>query len=521
MILRSRNALNTIPLPLLLLTVASLRLPAQPVITSQPTDQTVAIGGNAMFSVVATGAGPLTYQWQFNGTNLPNNIITTVAGGGIGNGNSGNGGPATNASLNSPQGLAMDASGSLFVADIGNSIIRKIDTNGIITRVAGKLNTTTYSGDGGAATNAGLSNPYGVAVDSQGNLFISDRGHNVIRKVDTNGIITTIAGIGPNSGTSGDGGAATNAYLNIPNGLAIDSVGNLYIADDAFTRVRRVDTNGIITRVAGGGGNVNDGGQATNAFIASANGLSLDPAGNIFISGGTAVRKIDTNGIITTVAGRISQPFGFSGDGGAATNAQLNLPYFTASDSADRLFIADSNNHRVRLVDSNGIINTMVGNGSLGFSGDGGPATNAALSTPSGVVFDSAGNLLIADNNRIRKVAFGGMPTRTLSNVGKNNAGSYQVIVTSPSGSVTSSVAMLLLPPQIQANDSSFGVQSNFFGFNLTGISNQVVVIEASTNLAASSWVALQTNILGTNAFYFSDSQWTNYPGRFYRLRSP
>ena len=184
-----------------------------------------------------------------------NGIITTVAGNGSNSryGYSGDGGPAINASLNEPFGVAVDASGNLFIADSGNNVIRKVDPNGIITTVAGNYSTgESHGGDGGAATNASLYNPCGVAVDAAGNLFIADTFNGRIRKVDTNGIITTVAGNGTN-GYSGDGGAATNASLYNPDGVAVDATGNLFIADSANGRIRKVDTNGIITTVAGDG----------------------------------------------------------------------------------------------------------------------------------------------------------------------------------------------------------------------------------------------------------------------------
>ena len=240
--------MRTFILFLTALGVAQTTLRAQlPTITNQPASQAVWAGGNVIFAVGVSGAGPFTYQWQFNTVNLPNGIITTVAGGGSG----GDGSAATNASLGSPYGVAVDASGNLFIADIGNQRIREVSTNGIITTVAGN-GAYGYSGDGGAATNASLGYPDGVAVDASGNLFIADNLNSSIRKVSTNGVITTVAGNGT-YGYSGDGGAATNANLHFPSGVAVDASGNLFIADSFNHRIRRVSTNGIITTVAGGG----------------------------------------------------------------------------------------------------------------------------------------------------------------------------------------------------------------------------------------------------------------------------
>jgi len=233
--------MNKMLLPLLALMLGSTQLPAQPVITNQPANQMVTWGGNATFSVMATGVGPLTYQWQLNGTNLPNNIIATVAGRQADNNQ-----PATNTILNpGGGGVAFDSHGNWFFADSANNVIRKVDTNGVAVIVAGN-GSGSFSGDGGAATNAGLSSPYSVVVDLAGNLLIADRGNYRIRKVDTNSIITTVAGGG--QGISGPGGgAATNAQFQFPAGLCLDTNGNLFITDQNLGMVFKVDTNGVIT----------------------------------------------------------------------------------------------------------------------------------------------------------------------------------------------------------------------------------------------------------------------------------
>ena len=329
------------------LVLAGFAAKAQPVITQQPTNQAVVVGGTVTFNVSVSGTGPFYYQWLCNGSILPsaNPIITTVAGNG----------------------------------------------------------TNNYSGDGGAATNAELYFPYSVAVDSSGNLFIADES-NRIRKVGTNGVITTVVGNGIN-GYSGDGGAATNAELYASDGVSVDSSGNLLIAD----------------------------------------------------TGNNCIRKVGTNGIITTVAGG------------------LFYPKCVAVDSSGNLFIADDSN-RILKVGTNGIITTVAGNGTGGYSGDGGAATSAELYSPTGVTIDSAGNILIADNgnNRIRKVwsNVSPVPALTLSNVTLGDSGNYyQVIITGSGGSVTSSVVTLTVvllsitqPPQCQtvsfSNNASFSVST-------------------------------------------------------------
>ncbi|MEM7735487.1 MAG: MBG domain-containing protein [Deinococcota bacterium] len=275
---------------------------------------------------------------------------------------------------------------------------------GTISTVAG-TGTRGFSGDGDLATAAQLFNPTNVTIDSAGNLFIADFDNDRIRKVDTSGIISTVAGT--TEGFSGDGGLATAAQLSLPTDVAVDSAGNLFIADRLNYRIRKVDTAGIITTVAGDGteGFSGDGGLATAAQLNWPFGVTVDSAGNLFIADfdNDRIRKVDTSGIITTVAGDGTE--GFGGDGGPATAAQLRNPIDVTVDSAGNLFIADQINHRIRKVDTAGIITTVAGT-TRGFGGDGGLATAAQLNRPYSVTVDSAGNLFIADfgNNRIRKV---------------------------------------------------------------------------------------------------------------------
>ena len=445
--------------------VATLTVGFPPLVATQPASQTNLAGTAVSFSVAVTGTGPFTYQWQFNGTNLPNNIITTVAGNGT-NGYSGDGGPATSANLYGPACMAFDSFGNLYFADQSNNRIRKVDTNGVITTVAGngpsQYGSGGYSGDGGLATNAALGWPPGIAVDGVGNLFIADRNNGRIRKVDTNGIITTVAGEG-SGGTFG--GAATNLSLGKPEGVALDNAGNLFFADGFDNAIFKVDTNDIITSVAGNGG------AATNAWLNQPWGLALDNLGNLFIADtfSDRVRKVATNGVITTVAGNGSA--GYSGDGGAAPNAMLDMPSSVALDHAGNLFIAENANACIRKVDTNGLITTVAGQGQHGgHSGDGGAATNAMLNGPRGVALDNAGNLFIGDffNNRIREVHFAGYPTLVMTNVSATNAGNYSVVITSPYGSVTSSIATLTVdtPPfistQPQNRTAPAGGSTNF-----------------------------------------------------------
>jgi uncharacterized protein (TIGR03437 family) len=331
-------------------------------------------------------------------------ILTLVAGNGT-PGFSGDNGPATGAQLYLPQGLAVDSSNNLYIADTGNNRIRKV-SNGVITTVAGN-GTVGFSGDNGPATNAQLNGAEGLAADSAGNLYIADSHNQCIRKV-SNGVITTVAGNGK-FGFGGDNGPATNAQLYLPHGLAVDSSNNLYIADTYNNRIRKV-SNGVIATMAGTGspGFGGDNGPAASAQLNSPYGVAVDSAGNLYIADydNDRIRKV-SNGVISTVVG--SGTVGFSGDNGPATSAQLNTPLGVALDLAGNLYIADTFNDRIRKV-SNGTITTVAGNGQRGaFSGDNGPATSAQLNGPLGVTVDAAGNLYIADseNNRIRKVSQG------------------------------------------------------------------------------------------------------------------
>lgn len=332
----------------------------------------------------------------------PGDIITVV---GSESGFAGDGGPATAALISVPAEITFDSAGNMFFADSGNNRIRKVDVNGIVTTVAGN-GLTGFSGDGGLATSAKIYQPRKVAFDRAGNMYIADTSNNRVRKVNTSGIISTVAGIG-NIGFTGDGGPATAAKIGAPRSLAFDKDGNLLIVDSYNLRIRKVDSNGIITTVVGNGGAISsgDGGPAISASLAP-NSIVVDNAGNMFISDGynNSVRKIDTNGIITTVAG--NGDVEFSGDGGPATGASLYHPSGVAVDRFGNLFIADFFNNRIRMVDTCGTITTIAGTGEFGFYGDGGPATNALLGSIFAVAVDSDGNVFISDqsNARIRKI---------------------------------------------------------------------------------------------------------------------
>ncbi len=332
-------------------------------------------------------------------------IITTVAGNGTA-GYSGDGGQATNAELNNPDGVAFDAIGNIYIADQGNNRIRKVNTAGIITTIAGN-GTQGFSGDGGTATNASLYAPSEVVIDAGGNLYFTDENNNRVRMVNTAGIITTIAGNGT-AGYNGDGGQATFAELHDPVGLTFDVKGNLYIVDDANNKIRKINTLGIISVFAGNGtqGFSGDGGQATNAELNLPADIAFDAIGDLYITDqiNNRIRKIDTLGIISTIAGNGTT--GYSGDGGQATHAELSNPAGICLDAIGNLYIADSFNDRIRKVNTLGIITTLAGIGATGYSGDGGQATAAELNRPARVTIDFADNLFITDydNNRVRMV---------------------------------------------------------------------------------------------------------------------
>jgi uncharacterized protein (TIGR03437 family) len=404
----------------------------------------IAASGLSMVLKVAAGTG----------------VISVFAGNGLTSGG-GDGGLAVGASLSYPAGLAFDSSGNLYIVDVFNSNVRKVDTNGIISTVAGDGGQGGFSGDGGLATQALLANPQGVAVDKSGNLYIVDRGNQRIRMVNaSSGIISTIAG-SSTTGYSGDGGPAAQATFNLPSSIAIDASGNLYIADTNNWAIRRISTSGIITTVAGNGqyGYGGDNGQATKAKLAGPTGVAVDASGNLYIadSGNERIRYVNSSGVIATIAG--TGVAGFSGDGSAATAARFSNPvavaldasgnvyvadldnnrirrfalggtvttfagttnsvgdggpstqarvepWAVAVDSAGNLYIADRSEQRVRKVTPAGTIATVAGTGQTGYGGDNGPATAAVLSTPNDVAVDRSGNLYIADagNNRIRRV---------------------------------------------------------------------------------------------------------------------
>src|SRR5438876_1134763 len=334
-------------------------------------------------------------------------IISTVAGDG-GDIFGGDGGPATATSV-LPVDIFVDPGGNLYLADASYRV-RKVNGDGIITTIACN-GTSGFTGDGGPATAASCA-PYRVARDSAGNLYVADGSSRRIRKVSAAGIITTVAGRGTGQ-SSGDGGPATLAELIQPLSVAVDPGGNVYIADGGSNRILKVNTTGIISTIAGNGkkGFNGDGGPATSASLYYPSGVAVDPAGNVYIAdaGNLRIRKVDTAGTISTIAGNGKE--GFSGDGGPAASAELTFPVGVAVDPAGNVYIADEGSNSIRKVNTSGIVSTIAGNDTQGFSEDGGPATSASLNDPRGVAVDPTGNVYITDrgNNRIRKVNTAGI----------------------------------------------------------------------------------------------------------------
>ena len=338
-------------------------------------------------------------------------VISTVAGYSV-QGYSGDGGQAINASLNYPSQVVFGHNGGnnyFYIADAANNAVRLVtaSTGGVISTIAGN-GTAGYSGDGAQASAAQLNGVTGIALDAAGNLYIVDQSNHRIRIVNTTtGIINTFAGNGTGAYT-GDGGQATAASLHYPSGVATDLNGNIYISDAGNNCIRKVDATGTISTIAGTGtaGFSGDGSYAGSAMLNDPDKVTVDNFGNIYIAdfGNHRIRMINSMGTITTVAGNGTA--GYSGDGGPATSAELQYPRQIAIDASGNMFIADEYNNRIRMVNQQGVISTFAGNGTQSCTGDGGVVTAATLYSPTGVTFDNYNNLYIADygNNRIRYV---------------------------------------------------------------------------------------------------------------------
>ena len=364
-------------------------------------------------------------------------IVNTVAGNGL-PGYSGDGGPATSAQINQPNGLARDASGQLYFSDTGNNVVRMVDTSGNIHTIAG-TGTAGFSGDGGPATSANLNSPHGLAFDTAGNLYIADDNNNRVRIVSGLGtgtvIINTYAGTG-GTGENGDGGVATSASVGFPRGVWIAN-GVLFISTAGPGKIRAVNlTTQIINTFAGStAGYDGDGNAPLNSMFLTPSGIVMDSAGDLLIvdTGNDRVRKVNAAGTtVTTIVG------GYVGDGGLATNGCLNSPENVAFDSSGNFYAVEGNGNRVRKV-SGGNISTLAGTGVTGYSGDNGAATSAQVNSPLGVAADPFGNVYIADNgnNVIRVVTAGTITTfdqdptfRNLASLTTDSAGNVYSVDT-------------------------------------------------------------------------------------------
>lgn len=351
--------------------------------------------------------------------------LKTVVGSGA-SGFSGDGGPAIKAQLQLPSGLTFDSQGNLYIADRANHRVRKVNRKGIISTVAGN-GTAGFSGDGGPATQASLKLPSGVVVDKQGNLYISDRSNNRIRKVNTKGIIQTFAGNGKD-GYHGDNMPALKATLDKPFGLALDKHNNLYIADRGNNRIRKVDSSGLISTVAGDGGFyfIGDNGPAYRASIAGPTGVTVDDNGNIYIAdrSNNRIRMVDKQGLIRTIMGTGHQEYNGDSELGRETN--LHLPFGVALDKNGDLLVIDRSHYRIRkLIMKGSKVTTLAGNGIKKFGGDGGPAQGANLEFPHGIDVDSKDNVIFADKShfRIRKITPQGIISTIVGNGIRGNIG--------------------------------------------------------------------------------------------------
>jgi uncharacterized protein (TIGR03437 family) len=403
--------------------------------------------------VAADSAGNIYFSGNHSVYRLATNGTLTLVAGNSRAGFSGDGGPATRAQLNDPKGLAFDAAGNLYIADSQNNRVRLVDRNGVISTFAGNGSISFGGGprtfnDGGPATNGLLHLPSGVAVDKSGVVYIADTGDNIIRKVGTDGIITTFAGDGYPGFYDKDDNTqddilpnAIDSEFNKPADVAVDSSGNVYIADTINNVVRKVTPSGGITLFAGdaSAGFKGDDGAATSAGMIAPTALAIDSGGNVFImsNGDGRIRKVDTKGIITTVAGNGVPGFSDAGAG----SAQFNFPTGVAVDGSGSVFVADSLNLRIRKI-SGGNVTSVAGSGVFSYSGDNGPALNAQLANPAGVAADAAGNVYVADtaNNVVRRVSRDGVITNVAGNAqagsGDNQLNAPQAVAVDAAGNL-------------------------------------------------------------------------------------
>jgi uncharacterized protein (TIGR03437 family) len=414
-------------------------------------------------------------------------VLHVIAGNGI-PAHTGDGGQATSASLSGPLAIALDPAGNLYVSEAFSHRIRKVTPSGVISTFAGTGQPDT-SGDGGAALQAGLGQEiWSMVFDKAGNLYLAQRDEHLVRKIDTNGIITAVAGTGQ-PGFSGDGGAATKAKLTVPAGLAFDRNGNLLIGDTGNFRVRSVAPDGTISTVAGGGIFPNDNISASTAFIEPL-GVAADAAGNIYLADyyTARIRRIDANGIITTMAG--SGLRGFSGDGGPALAAAFAAPLSLALDKSGNIFVGDFAGSRIRKIDTGGVITTIAGNGLFYPSPDGVAGTETAVRFPWGVASAADGSVLVAERlgQKIRRIDAKGIASTV--------AGTGQAALANDGGSAA--LSPIALPYGVAADPSGTIYFSEEPDFKVRRVmSDGTLFTEAGNGIAS---LAATNGVLATNS---------------------
>jgi sugar lactone lactonase YvrE len=504
----------------------------------------------------------------------PGGVVTTLAG--LAGSYGSDDGTGSAARFNGPTGVALDSAGNAYVADTGNNTIRKVTPGGVVTTLAG-LPGSQGSADGTGSA-ARFSSPSGVAVDSAGILCVADTGNNTIRKVTAGGVVTTLAGLAGRQGSADGTGSA--AQFSNPSGVAVDSAGNVYVADTANETIRKVTPGGVVTTLAGLAGSWGSAdGTGSAAQFYHPSGVAVDGAGNVYVadSYNCMIRKVTPGGVVTTLAGLAGNSGSTDGTGSAALFCG---PQGVAVDSAGNVYVADTWNRSIRKVTPGGVVTTLAGlAGSYGSADGTGSAARfggyaglyiGAPAGPEGLAVDSAGNIYVADtyNSTIRlgSVACPDAPTidRAVGPVGQLRgldtrpqtavawqwrlirapAGSsaalsatnvrnptfapdvadlyvFRLEATNAAGAIcirTLDFTAVPLPPTILLDDGSFGVRSNRFGFSVSASAGQVVVVETSTDLV--NWTGVATITVASSPFYFSDPAPPNLRCRFYKVRA-